>query len=259
MVIAEIHEGIAACPQRIAGRSSSGVSGVYSSSLVAVVPPRLPVQARRGFSLQAEIGRAQRFRSIDEVKERGEPRLLILACCLTYPLQRTGRACPALSPGPVLLLRISLGQTSSPHPLRRRLPGIVRQPHRYYRSVGVPAFVHHRRMSSDFPMRPRASFALGERGTSRFPYEVFRYGLGACDRAGPGGVSLYRRTRCCLPHSPRASASGRINLSRLNTRRVPSPVNASTPPSRATPHDSETVWFVKPLPYETFIHYTSPV
>jgi hypothetical protein len=193
------------------------------------------------------------------VKERGEPHLLILACCLTYPLQRTGRVAPALSPGRVLLLRISLGQTSSLHPLRRRLPDIVRGLLRYYRSVRLPAFVHHRRVSVDFPIRPRASSDLGERGTSRFPCEVFRYVRGVCDHAGLVSASQYRRTRCCLPPLLTASASRRISFSRLNTRPAPSPVNASQPPSRAAPHDSEPVWFAKPSLYETFIHYTSPV
>ncbi len=115
--------------------------------VLAVVPPRLAVDAGRGFSLQVEICRAQRFRGVDVVRERGEPHLLILACCLTYPLQRTVRIFPALSPGRVLLLRISLGQTPSLHLLRRQLPGLVQRLPRYFGSVRLPAFVHHRRTS----------------------------------------------------------------------------------------------------------------
>ncbi len=129
----------------------------------------------------------------------------------------------------------------------------------HYGPVRLPAFVHHRRTSSDFPMRPRASSALGERGTSRFPCEMFRYVLGVSDRAGLECASRWRRIRYCLPPLLRASASRRSSFSRLNTRPAPSPVNASQPPSRATPHDSEPVWFAKPSLYETFIHYTSPV
>ena len=34
----------------------------------------------------------------------------------------------------------------------------------------------------------------------------------------------------------------RSYISRLNTRPVPSRVNASAPPSRASPHDSEPLW-----------------
>ncbi len=48
-------------------------------------------------------------------------------------------------------------------------------------------------------------------------------------------------------------------LSRLNTRPARSPVNASTPPLRAAPHDSGPVWVASSLPYDSFIHYTSPV
>jgi hypothetical protein len=39
------------------------------------------------------------------VQERRELQLLILTCCLTYPLQRTGRVFPARCPGRVLLGR----------------------------------------------------------------------------------------------------------------------------------------------------------
>src|SRR5438034_6534700 len=36
-----------------------------------------------------------------------------------------------------------------------------------------------------------------------------------------------------------------------------SPVNASTPPLRAAPHDSGPMWVATPLSYDFFIHYTS--
>ena len=182
---------------------------------------------------------------------------LIVFCCLTYPLQRTGRVVPARCPGRVLLRQVPFGQTSSLHLLRRRSPGLVRRLLRYYRSVRLPVFVHHRRTSFDFPMRPRIS--LGEHGTSRFPRKVLGCVLGVCDRAGLLCASLYRHPGCCLPPPPTASASRSKTLSRLNTRPAPSPVNASSPPSRAAPHDSGTVWVASPSPYETFIHYTLPV
>jgi hypothetical protein len=66
----------------------------------------------------------------NRIRRYREPHLLILASCLTYPLQRTVRISPALSPGRVLLLRIPLGQTSSLHPLRHRWSGFVRGLHR---------------------------------------------------------------------------------------------------------------------------------
>src|SRR5439155_12324075 len=58
---------------------------------LAVMPPRLPVHARRGFLLQREVGHAQRFQVIDVVQERREPQLLILSCCLTVGID-FGRA-----------------------------------------------------------------------------------------------------------------------------------------------------------------------
>src|SRR5438034_3166972 len=227
--------------------------------VVPVVPPRLPVHARRGFLLQSEVGHAQRFEVIDVVQERREPQLLILSCCLTYPLQLTGRVFPARCPGRVLLWQVPFGQTLSLHPLRRRLPGLVRGLPRYCRSVRLPKPVRHRRTSLDFPMRPMATAALGGLGISRFPREVSLYVHGVSDRAGLWHASRYRRTRCCLPLLLTASASRRKFLTRLNTRPARSPVNASTPPLRVTPHDSGPMWVATSHSYDFCIHYTSPV
>src|SRR5947209_312042 len=226
---------------------------------LAVVPPCLSVHTGRGFLLQAEVGQAQRFQVVDVVEQRCEPRFLILTGCLTYPLQRTGRVRPARCPGRVLLLRVPFGQTASLRPLRRRLPGLVRGLRRYYWSVRLPVFVHHRRASLDFPMRPQTYSVRGERGISRFPCEVLPYVHGVCDRAGSRGTSRYRRLGWGLPLLLTASASRSEFLTRLNTRPVLPPVNASSPPSRAAPHDSGPLWFASPSTYETFIHNTSPV
>src|SRR5882757_5063032 len=203
---------------------------------LAVVPPRLSIDTGRGFLLQTEVGHAQRFQVVDVVQERREPQLLILTCCLTYPLQRTGRVFPARCPGRVLLGQVPFGQPSSLRPLRRRLPGLVRELLRHSRSVRLPRSVRHRRTSLDFPMRPEATAAPGGHGISRFPREVSAYVHGVCDRAGLWHTSRYRCTRWSLPHLLTASASRSNCLSRLNTRPARSPVNASTPPSRAAPH-----------------------
>ena len=227
--------------------------------LLAVVPPRLPVHARRSFLLQREVSHAQRFQVVDVVQERGEPQLLILSCCLTYPLQRTMRVFPARCPGRVLLWQVPFGQSASLHPLRSRLPSFVRRLLRYYRSVRLPGSVRHRRTSLDLPTRPKATAALGELGISRFPREVFAYVLGVFDRAGLWHTSRYRCTQCSLPLLLTASASRRKILTRLNTRPARSPVNASTLPLRAAPHDSGPMWVAIPLPYDFFIHYNSPV
>ena len=193
------------------------------------------------------------------VQERGEPQLLITFRCLTYPLQRTGRVGPARCPGRVLLGQVPFGQTPSLHPLRPRLPGVVRGLLRYCGSVRLPLSVHHRRVSLDFPTRPEALAAPGGQGISRFPREVLPYVHGVSDRAGLRRTSRYRCTGCGLPLSPTASASRSKFLTRLNTRPARSPVHASSPPSRAAPQDSGPVWVANPSPYDSFIHYTSPV
>src|SRR5450755_4534620 len=213
---------------------------------LAVVPPRLTVHARRGFLLQTEVSRAQCLQVVDVVQERREPQLAIVPCCLTYPLQRTERVFPARCPGRVLLGQVPFGQTSSLRPLRHRLSGLVRGLLSYYSSVRLPRSVHHRRASLDFPMRPKATAALGRLGISRFPSEGPPYVHGVCDRAGLWHTSRFRCTRWGLPLSPTASASRRIVLTRLNTRPARSPVNASTPPSRAAPHDSGPMWVATP-------------
>jgi hypothetical protein len=104
-------------------------------------------------------------------------------------------------------------------------------------------------------MRPKATATLGGLGISRFPCEVSPYVLGVSDRAGLWHTSRYRCTRWSLPLSPTASASRSEILTRLNTRPAPSPVNASTPPSRAAPHDSGPMWVATPLSCDFFIHY----
>jgi hypothetical protein len=59
---------------------------------------------------------------------------------------------------------------------------------------------------------------------------------------------------------PRLPVHARSNsLTRLNTRPARPPVNGSTLPLRAAPHDSGPMWVAKPLSYDFCIHYTSPV
>jgi len=196
---------------------------------------------------------------VDVVQERRELGLPVPACCLTHPLQRMGRACPARSPGRVLLSRVPFGQAPSLRPLRRRLSGVVRGLHRYCGPVRLPVSVHHRRTSWDFPTRPAASSTAGGHGTSRFPCEVFPYVPGVSDRAGLRRVSRCRRAGWSLPLLLTASAPRREFLSRLNTRPARTPVNASPPPLRAAAHDSGPMWVAGPSPYDSCIHCTSPV
>ena len=226
---------------------------------LSVVPPRLAIHTRCGFPLKSEVCPPKCFDVVDVVQERREPQLPILSCRLSYPLQRIVHTFPARCPGRVLLSQVPFGQALSLHPLRSRLLGLVRGLHRYHGPVRLPMSVHHRRTSLDFPMRPATPFVSGGHGISRFSCEVFPCVLGVSDRAGLRLTLRYRCTECGLPHSPTASAPRSKFLSRLNTRPARTPVNASTPPLRAAPHDSGPVWVANPSPYDSFIHNTSPV
>jgi hypothetical protein len=180
-------------------------------------------------------------------------------CCLPYPLQRTGRAGPALSPGRVLLVRVPLGQSPSLHRLRPRLPGLVRRLHRYYETVRLPGLVHRRRASLDFPTRPAALSATGEPRTSRFSCEVFPYVPGSstardpnASRASDAPSSAFRPfLQCRRPEG--CCFRGSI------ARPARTPVNASALPLRETPHDSGPLWVASPSTCDSFIHYTPPV
>ena len=228
--------------------------------VLSVVLPGLAVDACHGVPLQGEIGRAQPFDVVDVVQERGEPLPPVLLGGLPYPLERAWRACPARCPERVAFVRVPLGRPPSLRRLRRRLPGVVRRLPRYYGAVRLPAPVHHRRESLDFPVRPTASRAAGERGISRFPCEVLPCVLGVSDRAGSLRVSRWRRDGCGLPPVSTASAPRSCPpFSRLDTRPARPPVNASPLPLRATAHDSGPVWLATPSPYETSIRNTSPV
>ena len=231
-----------------------------------VVLPCLAIHACRRVLLNREERCPQPIDVVDMVEERSEPLFPILSCCLTYPLERAGRVFPALSPERVTLGRISLGQPPSLHRLRCRFLGCVRRLCWYYAAVRLPTSVRHRRTPVGFPTRPAALSATDRRGISRFPYKVLAYMHGVSDRAGSEHTLRWRCARYCLPTFSTASASrracclrSRACISRLNTRPVRPPANASMPPSRAAPHGSGPLWFANPSTYETFIHNTLPV
>src|SRR5437867_539620 len=227
---------------------------------LAIVLPRLAVDPRRRVSLQRVVRGAQVLDVVHVVQERREPLFPIPFGCLTHPVECTERACPARCPERVALARVPLGPPPPLHCLRGRSLGLVRQFPRYYGAVRLPVLVHHRRSSLDFPMRSAAPSATDERGISRFPYAVLGYVRGVSDRAGSVSASRYRHRRCRLPLVSTASAPRSESwISRLNTRPVPPPVNASRPPLRAPTHDSGPAWLAMPSPDETFIHCTAPV
>jgi hypothetical protein len=120
----------------------------------------------------------------------------------------------------------------------RREPAINRGLLRYYGSVRLPRFVHHRLESLDFPMHPGTSALRGEPGAPGFRRIVLRRVHGVSDRAGLGCAWRYRRAGCRLPPSFTAPASQRKVVARLNTRPASSPVHASAPPLGAAPQDS---------------------
>ena len=181
------------------------------------------------------------------------------------PLHGSGQAGfphPALALGEDAHAAQGVGMTDG----RRRQPASEEAPHAVpEEAAGLAAprqratSVRHRRTSLDFPTRPKATAALGGLGISRFPCEVSAYVHGVSDRAGLWHASRYRRTRWGLPLLLTASASRRKFLTRLNTRPARSPVNASTPPLRVTPHDSGPMWVAISHSYDFCIHYTSPV
>ncbi len=75
-------------------------------------------------------------------------------------------------------------------------------------------------------------------GTSRFSREEVPHVLRACDRAGPPEDSRYR-PRVVLPSaSVNGVGSPDFLFSRLNTEPMRAPVNASSPTSRSSAHDS---------------------
>ncbi len=170
------------------------------------MPPRLPVDARSRIPLQPEICCSPSLDVVGVVQERCEPLFAVPSCCLTYPLQRSGRARPALRPERVALSPVPLGRPPSLHRLLHRSPGFVRRLPRYYGAVRLPTSVHHRRASVNFPARPAAPPTADRRGTSRFPREVLACVPGVSDSAGSVRVSRWRCEQCGLPPISTASA-----------------------------------------------------
>ena len=177
---------------------------------------------------------------------------------LTYPPQRLWHAFPALSPARGLPKRISLGRSPSLHPLRRRLLGVVRGLRGYYGIVRLPMFVHHRRVSLDFPMRPAGPSPQVNMGPPGSRARCFRTCTGSRTARGSAASCVSDATDVAFRFSLQRRHPGE-EFSRLNTRPARTPVNASATPSRAPPHDSGPLWPAKPSTYDSCIHNTLPV
>jgi len=173
------------------------------------------------------------------------------------PLHGSGRAAfphPALALGNDAHTSQRIGMTDSRH----RQPAIEEAPHTIPKDAAVLAPPRQRAMPkpahSEAKKRQRRLVhghpVVAEVSTYNRPQPLALFGDGFVhsslklglhlvhlQRRRPGGSFL----RGCIP-GPYAS-----------------PVNASTPPSRAAPHDAGPMWVAAPLSYDFCIHYTSPV
>ena len=177
----------------------------------------------------------------------------------SHAFQLTGHDLPVLSPDRVSLELVPFDQSPSLHLLRDGwLSRLVQRLRRYYDSVRLPMFVHRQITSLDLLTRSARPLADKHR-LSRFSRRLFLYMLRFFDHAGFGSPSRFRGLRYGLPLSPTVSAPWSKVLSRLDGWPVHAFVNASRLASRPTAHDSRSVWFVRPLPYDSFIHNNLPV
>jgi hypothetical protein len=142
--------------------------------LLAVVPPRFPVDPGRRVSLEGDVRGSEPGGVIHMVKERREPLGAVPLRDSTYSLKWRGHAGPALSPGRALLKRLALGPLPSLPTLRDRSFGVVRVAHWYYGAVRLPRSVRHRRTSRDFPIRSAHPRVADTSRPSRFPSRRFR-------------------------------------------------------------------------------------
>src|SRR5208282_1833135 len=224
---------------------------------LAVVPPRLSVHTGCGVPLQLEVGKPQSVDPVDVMQKSGELCILVQCCRLSYLRQLAGRVDPALSPERVLLAQVPLGQTPSLHLRRRRCSGFVRRLPRYYGSVRLPVFVHHRLLSLDFPMRPENAGLRGNPGSLNFRARCFATCQGHRPRRTPAelAMSLSRLL-------PSALCQG-VGVLKLGVFRgsiawpIVAPVYASYMALRPCPQDSEPAWLARPSPYDSFIRYIS--
>ena len=159
---------------------------------------------------------------------------LRMAHNLTYPLKRTGRACPALCPGHVLLNRIPLGQPPSLRGLRRPSSDVVRPLPRYYCAVRLPMPVHHWIVSLDFPMRPWY-LTRADTGSPGSRARCFRPCLGSQTARGPHMSRASDMPGVAFRLTHIVSTPELTSISRLNTWPARASVNASAmallPPS----------------------------
>ncbi len=108
------------------------------------------------------------------MEQSGEPLLLILSCCFTYPSERVLHVYPALCPVRVGSSRMSFGQAPSLHRLRHRFPRFVRRLRWYYGPVRLLMTVHPQVTPLGFLRRsPMPIVIAGSHEASRFSRRKF--------------------------------------------------------------------------------------
>ena len=178
------------------------------------------------------------------MQERRKFSILVLSGSLTLTVERTARGhIPVQCPACVLFDPVSLGRTPSLHVLLGDLH-LVRPLRWYHGPVRLPRAVHRRRSASGLPDAARVA-CPGSTRTSPFSHKKVPHVLGGFDRAEPIRTSHSGAHRVAFRFSGRRRHSDQL-ISRLDTRPVRAPVNASPQTLRITTHDSGSSWFATP-------------
>jgi len=169
-----------------------------------------------------------------------------------------------------------IGMTDS----RQRQPAVDKASHTVPEYATVLAAPRQRAMPEPPYLEPKQPQRIAIHGHTVVPDVATHHRLQPFALFGDGFVHAkpklgFHRVQLCLhpladrlrqhretsvtPDLLTASASRSKSLTWLNTRPARSPVNASTPPSRAAPHDSGPMWVAISHSYDFLIHYTSPV
>src|SRR6266849_8349078 len=133
----------------------------------SIVLPRHPVHPRSRLFLEAVVALPEQV-DCHVVKQRGEPRLPVLPCCLAQAVQPAGPASLARCPVRVRLSRVLLGRRPSLHSLLGRSPAFVRLLRWLYAAVRLPAVVHVGLIAHRVLPPACCPSAPGGNGVSRF-------------------------------------------------------------------------------------------
>jgi len=254
------------------------------------VPPCLSVNSRSGSPLQAEVRLPKTVHLIDMVPEPCKPQLLIPACCLPYPLQRTLQArrlnvgpspwpylwfptsCPfrvlQIDPSPGPEPGACFARTDSPRsgpfpppsPPAGFSPAFVQRSLRYL--WACPTSHDRSSPSCSFRIHGASPRAIAQEQAWDLPAPVQKASVrarGLRPRRASPSLAIAEGTVLPSEFIDTVGAPKQAHLSRLNTRPALSPVNASPAPSRSPAHDSGPMRFANPSSYGTLIHYSLPV